>query len=350
MINRMRAEPSAEVRSAEALRTRRRRVPNLQVFGVYFALAVIWIALSFASPYFFTLDNVRNLLIAAATMCLIGAGLTVVLIAGEIDLAFAAMQAFTGAVAAILITKLHIFWPVGMLLAVAIATGSAVITGIITVVGRLPTFITTLALLGIVQGVAFLMTEGEPRSGFPDAYLVLGSAFIGIVPVSIIIVVIVYVLLYFVMNYTTFGLDVYAVGGNRAAAQLLGISPNRVVISVLGLSGFLAGIAGIIISSRLGAGSGTYGANDLLPVVAGVIIGGTSLTGGRGSLMGTLGGVLITVTISDGLVLLNVSQYWTQVIIGVIIMLAVLVDQTVRGQAVTTLLSRFMPMSAAREE
>jgi ribose/xylose/arabinose/galactoside ABC-type transport system permease subunit len=261
------------------------------------------------------------------------------------------MQAFTGAVAAILITKLHIFWPVGMLLAIAIATASSVVTGIITVVGRLPTFITTLALLGIVQGVAFLMTEGEPRSGFPDAFLVLGSAFIGIVPVSIIIVVVAYVLLYFVMNYTTFGLDVYAVGGNRAAAQLLGISPNRVVISVLGLSGFLAGIAGIIIASRLGAGSGTYGANDLLPVVAGVIIGGTSLTGGRGSLMGTLGGVLITVTISDGLVLLNVSQYWTQVIIGVIIMLAVLLDQTVRGQTVTALLSRFLPAGVgAREE
>jgi ribose/xylose/arabinose/galactoside ABC-type transport system permease subunit len=350
MINPMRAESAADVRSGEALRTRRRRVPNLQALGVYLALGVIWVVLSFASPYFFTLDNISNLLIAASTMCLIGAGLTVVLIAGEIDLAFAAMQAFTGAVAAILITKLHLFWPVGIVLAMAIATGSAVLTGIITVIGRLPTFITTLALLGIVQGVAFLLTEGEPRSGFPDAYLVLGSAFIGIVPVSIIIVVVVYALLFFVMNYTTFGLDVYAVGGNRAAAQLLGISPNRVVISVLGLSGFLASIAGIIISSRLGAGSGTYGANDLLPVVAGVIIGGTSLTGGRGSLMGTLGGVMITVTISDGLVLLNVSQYWTQVIIGVIIMLAVLLDQTVRGQRITALLSRLRPGAAGALE
>jgi ribose/xylose/arabinose/galactoside ABC-type transport system permease subunit len=137
-----------------------------------------------------------------------------------------------------------------------------------------------------------------------------------------------------------FGLNIYAVGGNRNAAQLVGIRPSTVVVSVLGLSGFLAGIAGIIISSRLNAGSGSYGANDLLPTVAGVIIGGTSLTGGRGSLLGTLGGILITVTIGDGLVLLNVSQYWTQVIVGVIIMLAVLLDQTVRGQSLTGLWKR----------
>src|SRR5439155_3859842 len=148
MINPMRAQSEADVRSGSALRTRRRGAPNLQVLGVYLALAVIWVVLSFASPYFFTLDNVRNLLIAASTMCLIGAGLTVVLIAGEIDLAFAAMQAFTGAVAAVIVTKLHVPWPLGIALAMAIATGSAVLTGIIMVVGRLPTFITTLAILG----------------------------------------------------------------------------------------------------------------------------------------------------------------------------------------------------------
>jgi ribose/xylose/arabinose/galactoside ABC-type transport system permease subunit len=311
------------------------RPPNLQVLGVFFSLAVLWIILSILSPYFFTFANIRNLLIAASTVSLVGAGLTVVLIAGEIDLAFAAMQAFAGAVSAVLVTRLGVDWPIGLVLAIAISTGAALLTGVVSVVGRLPTFITTLALLGIVQGVAYLLTEGEPVSGFPDAYRVIGSEFIGPVPVSIIVVVIVYGVLYFVLNHTVFGLNIYAVGGNRNAAQLVGIRPSTVVVSVLGLSGFLAGIAGIIISSRLNAGSGSYGANDLLPTVAGVIIGGTSLTGGRGSLLGTLGGILITVTIGDGLVLLNVSQYWTQVIVGVIIMLAVLLDQTVRGQSLT---------------
>ena len=316
------------------------RPPNLQVLGVFFALAVLWIVFAIASPYFFTFANIRNILIAASTLSLVGAGLTVVLIAGEIDLSFAAMQAFAGAVSAVLITQLDVAWPIGIVITIAICVGASFLTGVVSVVGRLPTFITTLALLGIVQGFAYLLTEGEPVSGFPDAYRIIGSEFIGPVPVSIVIVVIVYVGLYFVLNHTVWGLNIYAVGGNRNAAKLVGISPSAVVIGVLSLSGFLAAIAGIIISSRLNAGSGSYGANDLLPTVAGVIIGGTSLTGGRGSLLGTLGGILITVTINDGLVLLNVSQFWTQVIVGVIIMLAVLLDQTIRGEAFTGIWKR----------
>jgi ribose/xylose/arabinose/galactoside ABC-type transport system permease subunit len=318
----------------------RKRLPGLQVLGVYFALAILWIVLTYSSPYFFTVDNIRNILIAASTVSLIGAGFTVVLIAGEIDLAFAAMQAFTTALAAVVIAKLHVYWPLGMLLALFAATASSIITGTISVFARLPTFITTLALLGIVQGAAFLMTEGEPVSGFPAQYQAIGTSLVGPVPVSIGVVVVVYVALYVLLNHTVFGVSVFAVGGNRTAAQLVGIRPGRVVIAALGISGFLAGVAGIIISARLNAGSGTYGANDLLPTVAGVIIGGTSLTGGKGSLLGTLGGVLITVTISDGLVLLNVSQYWTQVLVGIIILAAVLIDQTVRGNAVTTVASR----------
>src|SRR4051812_44293944 len=169
-----------------------RRIANLQVIGVYVALAVLWAALSLASPYFFTLANIRNILIATASLSLVGAGLTVVLIAGEIDLSFAAMQAFAGAVAAVLITKLDVPWPVGIVLAVTIATSASLLTGVVTVVGRLPTFITTLALLGIVQGAAFLLTEGEPIQGFPSDYRIIGTAFLGPVPVSIILVAVVY--------------------------------------------------------------------------------------------------------------------------------------------------------------
>ena len=178
-----------------------------------------------------------------------------------------------------------------------------------------------------MQGAAYLLTEGEPVAGFPPDYRVVGTEFLGPVPISIILVVVVYTLIYFLLNRTVFGLNVYAVGGNRTAAQLVGIDPSTVVIAVLCLSGFLAALSGIRISSRLNAGSGSYGANDLLPTVAGVIIGGTSLTGGGGTLFGTLGGILITVTISNGLVLLNVSQFWNQVVVGVIIMIAVLLDQ-----------------------
>ncbi len=309
----------------------RRPGVSFQVVGVYVALAALWLAFAFKAPYFFTVQNVINLLTIASTLSLIGAGLTIVLIAGEIDLSFAAMQAFVGSVAAVLIINHGVAWPLGMALAIGIGTFAGVVSGVVTVVARLQTFITTLAMLGIVQGTAFLLTNGQPVAGFPNGYQVLGTKEVGPLPLSIFVVAGIYVILYVLLNHTVFGMQVHAVGGNRSAAAAVGISWRKVVIGVLALSAMLASISGLIITARLGAGSGSYGADDLLPAVAGVIIGGTSLTGGVGTLMGTFGGVMIVVTINNGLVLLNVNQFWQQVVVGLIIMSAVVIDQVTRG-------------------
>jgi len=317
---------------AEGDRVARLRRPHarIQVIGVYAALVVLWIVFSFTAPYFFTVQNVVNLLTIASTLSLIGAGLTIVLIAGEIDLSFAAMQAFVGSVAAVLIINAGVPWPLGMALAILVGTTAGALSGIVTVAARLQTFITTLAMLGIVQGTAYLLTNGEPVAGFPGGYQYLGTKEIGPFPISLFVVALIYVVLYVLLNHTVFGLHVQAVGGNRAAAAAVGISWKKVVIGVLTLSAFLASISGIIITARLGAGSGSYGADDLLTAVAGVIIGGTSLLGGLGTLVGTFGGIMIVVTINNGLVLLNVNQFWQQVVVGVIIMFAVVIDQVTR--------------------
>jgi len=317
----------AQDRSARLRRPR----PSIQVVGVYVALAALWVVFSFKAPYFFTVQNVINLFTIASTLSLIAAGLTIVLIAGEIDLSFAAMQAFAGSIAAVLIINHGIAWPLGMILAVAIGTLAGVISGVVTVVAQLQTFITTLAMLGIVQGTAYLLTNGEPVAGFPLGYQVLGTKEVGPFPLAILIVAGIYVLLHILLNHTVFGMQIHAVGGNRAAAAAVGISWRKIVIGVLALSAFLASISGMIITARLGAGSGSYGADDLLPAVAGVIIGGTSLTGGVGTLVGTFGGIMIVVTINNGLVLLNVNQFWQQVVVGLIIMAAVVIDQVTRG-------------------
>ena len=326
----------------------RRTASNLQVIGVYVALAAMWIVLSLASPYFFTLQNVSNLLIAGSSIALIGAGLTIVLIAGEIDISFAAMQAFVGSTAAVLMVNAHWPWPLAVVLALSAGTLAGVTSGFVAVFGHLPTFITTLAMLGIVQGAAYLMTNGQAIGGFPDQYQLLGSVFVGPVPLSMIVVAVLYLLLVLMMRNTVFGLRIYAVGGNRNAASVVGINWQRVVVGVLGLSGLLAAVSGIIITSRLGAASGSYGADDLLPAVAGVIIGGTSLNGGVGSLIGTFGGIMIIVTINDGLVLLNVSQFWQQLVVGVIIMAAVLIDQATRGYLNTAWLPAFVRRQSPR--
>jgi ribose/xylose/arabinose/galactoside ABC-type transport system permease subunit len=316
---------------------------NLQLIGIYAALLVMWIVLTILSPYFFTVQNIRTLLISASTLSLIGAALTIVLIAGEIDLSFAAMQAFAGSVSAILIIEAGVPWPLGMLIAIAIGTGAGVVSGVVTVIGRLPTFITTLAMLGIVQGTAFLLTNGQPVANFPDAYQAIGNNWLGPVPYSILVPALFYVALHFMLTRTVFGLHIFAVGGNKAAAESVGISWARTTIAVLALAAFLSSVSGIVITSRLNAGSGTYGADDLLPAVAGVIIGGTSLTGGVGSLWGTFGGIMIVVTIADGLTLLNVSQFWQQILVGVIIMGAVLIDQATRGSINAPFLKTLVP-------
>lgn len=304
---------------------------HLQLVGVYLAVAIAWIALTVSSPYFLTLNNVRNLLVASSTVALLAAGLTLVMIAGEIDLSFAAMQAFAGSLAAVLVITHGLPWIIGAVVAVVLGTCAGIISGVVTVAGKLATFVTTLAMMGIVQGVAYVLTSGQPVDGFPHAYTVLGTGLVGQVPISVIVVAGVYVVLHIVLTQTRFGLNIFAVGGNSSAAERVGISPGRVIIAVLALSGFLASVAGIMLTSRLNAGSGDYGGSDLLPAIAAVIIGGTSLKGGVGSLVGSLGGVLMVETINDGLTLLNVSQFWQQVAVGVIIMVAVLVDQTTRG-------------------
>lgn len=289
------------------------------------------VVLTILSPYFFTVQNVLNLFISASTLALIGFGLTIVLIAGEIDLSFAAMEAFAGSLSAILIIKGGLPWPLGVVVALALCTAAGLVSGLVSVFAKLHTFITTLAMMGIVQGVAFLLTNGEPVAGFPSSYQTMGTGKLGPFPYSIFIVAVFFVVLYVMLNHTVLGLRIYSVGGNRAAAIAVGISYRRIVVFTLALSAFLAAVSGIIVTSRLDAGSGNYGAEDLLPAVAGVIIGGTSLTGGVGSLSGTFGGIMIVVTINDGLTLLNVSQFYQQVAVGVIIMAAVLIDQATRG-------------------
>ena len=304
---------------------------NFQVLGVYIALFVLCLVLKFLSPYFFTVQNVLNLFIAGSTLSLIGAGLTVVLIAGEIDLSFGAMEAFIGSLAALIIINGGLPWPLGILCALAAGVAAGTISGLVTVLARLPSFITTLAMMGIVQGVAYLLTNGEPVAGFSNAYQEIGTGKLGPFPLSLAIVAVCYIALHVLLHRTALGLKIHAVGGNRAAAIAVGIKWRRIVVFVLALSAFMASVSAIVITSRLNAGSGSYGAEDLLPAVAGVIIGGTSLTGGVGSLVGTFGGVMIVVTINDGLTILNVSQFWQQVAVGLIIMVAVLIDQGARG-------------------
>ncbi|MCI0678377.1 MAG: ABC transporter permease [Actinobacteria bacterium] len=305
---------------------------SFQIVGVYVALLVFWVILAMASPFFLTVPNITNVLVQASTLAIVAAGLSMVLISGEIDLSFATIPALVGSLAAVLMVEVDMPWQGAALIAITAGTVAGVVSAVVSIVAKLPTFITTFAMMGIAQGIALLLTDGSPVSGFPDGYNFFGRGRIGPVPVPVIIMGLVYAVLHVMLTRTRLGLKMFAIGGSRPAAVSAGISWERMVVAVLALAAFLSAITGIVITSRLGAGSGTYGAENLLPVVAGVMIGGVSLFGGRGNLIGTLGGVLIIVTIYNGLVLLNVNPFWQQVVVGVIILGAVLIDQWAKGR------------------
>lgn len=338
----MRSEPTRESTAASAAggRLTERIGRYLQIGSTFMALVVIAAVLSFASPYFLTASNLMNILLQAATIAIIAAGFTVALIAAEIDLSIGSMIGMTGSVAAVAVIQLGVPWPLGAALALAAGLLAGLFNGYATVVFRMPSFVVTLAMLGMAQGAGLLLTNGRPISGFPEGYSFLGQGRLGPVPMPVVIAGAVYVALHLLLTRTRFGIELYATGGNRRAAELAGIAVDRIVVVAFAISGFCGGLAGVVLSSRLDAGNGNFGAGNLLDAVAAVVVGGTSLMGGVGSVIGTLGGVLIIATIRNGLILMNVQAFWQQVAVGAIIIVAVVINKLAKGELTLT---EFLP-------
>jgi len=297
-------------------------------FGALVPLLILWIALSFASPYFLTKVNIFNVFLQAAIIGVLAFGSTVALISGEIDLSIGALEGFTAVIAALVLVKLGLPWPLGVVAAIGCGTLIGLANGLITTQIGVPSFIATLATLGMTSGLALRITGGNSIYGFPAAYLETGRGRILGLPVSALLAAAVLVVLWLALRFTRLGLHFYAVGGNRAAAAETGINPRRIKTIALTISGTCAGVAGVLISARLNAANGNFGQFDLLDAIAAVVIGGTALTGGVGSLIGTLFGVLIIVTIRNGLDLLGVSPFWQTSAVGAMILVAAVLHRT----------------------
>lgn len=330
------------VASEQALRVRGLPTANAwtryrRTAGTLAGLAAVWLAFALLSDVFFTSTNIWNILLQSANVGCVAAGLTVVLIAAEIDLSIGSLQAFAGAAAAVMIIEQGLPVVVGILLALTFSVGLGAINGLVTWKLSIPSFIATLAMLGIAQGTAFLLTNGRPVNLYPDSFRVLGVGKVGPVPYAVIIAAGVFVLIHLMLNRTRLGLHIYAVGGNAESARLSGINPGRIKLYSLMISGLTAGIGGLILSARLNAGDGRFGEADLLVAVAAVVIGGTSLFGGVGSVVGSAIGVVMIVSIKNGMVLMNVQDFWQRIVVGLIIIGAMLVDQVTKGER------RFLP-------
>lgn len=256
-------------------------------------------------------------------IAIISIGMTFIIITGEIDLSVGSLVAASSAIFGYLV----IIMGLNIWLAFPVTLIVGAISGFIVAFLRnkyaVPSFITTLGLLSIWRGVAYLLTDGSPLSPFPESFSFLGSGFIGPIPVSVFIMLVLFIVFYYVMRKTTFGRYVYATGSNLKAAQLSGIPVHQVKIAVFVITGLLTSFAGIILTSRLMSSTPTVANGWELDVIAAVIVGGTSLFGGRGSLLGTFLGALFIAVLSNGMVLLGVSPYLQLVIKGSIIVLAV---------------------------
>ncbi|MBM7606223.1 ribose transport system permease protein [Metabacillus crassostreae] len=301
---------------------------NLQKLGPFVGLLLIIVILSIVSPNFMTVDNILNVLRQVSINALIAFGMTFIILTGGIDLSVGSILALASAVTASMLAS-------GMDPILAILIGllagaiMGAINGLIITKGKVAPFIATLATMTVFRGLTLVYTDGRPITGLSESelFVLMGKGYVGWIPVPVIWMLITYAVLYFILKKTTFGRRVYAIGGNEGAAILSGIRADRVKIWIYSLTGLLSALAGIILSSRLNSAQPTAGASYELDAIAAVVLGGTSLSGGRGWIFGTLVGALIIGVLNNGLNIMNVSSFYQQVVKGGVILLAVLLDR-----------------------
>jgi ribose/xylose/arabinose/galactoside ABC-type transport system permease subunit len=307
----------------------KKRIPMSSVtrnmFCLLIAYVVMCVYLSVAAPNFLTERNVVNILRQTSMIAIIGVGMTMVIIAAEVDLSVGSMAAFSGVLFAMMTAQWKIPLVFAAVLTLAVASFSGFIIGILRVTLRIPSFISSLALLTALRSAAFLLTGGFPISPLPSGFELLGNGAVGPIPVPVILMGLTYFIGFVVMANTPWGRCVYAVGGNEEAARLSGISVPRIKIGVFVISSLLAALAGLILAARLEAGQAAVAQGWELDVIAAVIVGGTSLFGGRGNILGTLLGGLFMGTLQDGMVLIGVSPFAQGVVSGVVILAAVII-------------------------
>jgi ribose transport system permease protein len=303
--------------------------------GPLVGLIGVMVVFSFMSPYFFTPRNLMNIVTQNADIGIMAVGAALVILVGGIDLSVGSTLAVS------LMSTAWLFriqgLPFELCIVIGLAVGAAVglLNGLLWTYGRLQPFVATLATMSIAAGLALYITNGNPISGFPSWFLAITSADVLGLPLEGIILVATYLLAAFWLRFRPSGRALYAVGGNAEVARLSGINVTRLKIGVYVLAGFLAAFAGMIVGSRLDSAQPTAGTADLLNVIAVVVIGGASLSGGSASMLNTFIGLLIIGVLNNGMSLLNVSPNLQPVVIGIAIIVAVLTDRASRARQST---------------
>ncbi len=310
---------------------------KLVKFQSVIALLVMCIALSFLSDRFLSADNGWNVMRQISVNMVISVGMTLVILTGGIDLSVGSILALSGAITAYLLKAgtefISLDLYIGFTLLGALVGGTLVGTflgwfnGFTITRFKVPPFVATLAMLTIARGLTMLLTGGFPITGFSSEMAFIGTGWFLGIPMPVWISAVVVLAAVVLTDKTRLGRHIYAIGGNERAAELSGLKINKIKLIVYSIAGSLAAIGGIIVTSRLDSAQPNAGVGFELDSIAAVVIGGTSLSGGKGTIMGTVQGALIIGILNNGLVLLNVSPFWQQVIKGMVILFAVVIEK-----------------------
>ncbi len=299
-------------------------------FGTLTGLITLSIILWILTPHFMTVSNLLNVVQQTTIVAIIAVGMTFVIITGGIDLSVGSVLAFSGVVMASLLQQ-GIPLPIALMAGLGAGFFCGLLNGLLITIGRLPPFISTLGMMSIARGAALVFTQGRPVSGFSDNFRQIAVGEVFHIPVPVIIMSVIYLIAYFILTKTKLGRYTYAIGGNEEAAILSGVNVRLYKTLVYGICGMLSGLTAIILTARLNSAQPIAGIMYELDAIAATVIGGTSLTGGEGTIFGTLIGALIIGVLRNGLNLLDISSFVQQIVIGSVIIIAVLFDMALKA-------------------
>ncbi|MFN8456499.1 MAG: ABC transporter permease [Anaerolineae bacterium] len=305
----------------------KRRLDLIRRAGVAIGGIILFLIFSILTDKFLTPNNLREIALQSSINAIIAIGMTLVIIIAGIDLSVGSVVGLTGMLTASLLpTNLGLGMVVGLLLGVVCGLAN----GLLIAKLRLPAFIVTLGALSIYRGAALIYTNGQPIYGIDKTFRAIFAGKVAEIPTPVLLALIVAAVIYLVMRYTTLGEQIVAVGGNEEAARLSGINVDRVKITVYAISGLLSTLAGYVLIGRIGAAEPIGGTGYELDAIGAAVIGGASLLGGEGSVVGTLIGAVMLGGLRNGLTLLNVQSYWQFVATGAVVILAVVADHVTR--------------------
>ena len=299
---------------------------NIRLESLY-VLGLLIITMSLLSPYFLSISNFLNILLATSVIGILAIGSTFVISSAGLDLSVGSVMGLAGVAGAVVMNQLGLNWVFGILACIIAGGIAGFFNGQLVTRAKIPAFIVTLGMLGVARGTALLLCDGKPIYGLSNEFLFFGQGRPFGIPFPVVIFIVVALITHYILASTKFGKHTLVIGDNQIAAVAMGININRHKVQLYTLSGGLAGLAGMIFTSRVNAGDPTAGLNYELTAITAAIIGGTNLFGGKGSIFGTFIGALIMGVLQNGLNLLAVQSYYQRMAIGAVLILAVWFDQ-----------------------